>query len=106
MTGNGDALWHRYLEAQLAGQRQQAIRLIVEEGLGRGLTVPQLLIDVIQRSQHEIGRLWQENRISVADEHLATAISQLAMARLYQAAPRAPEVKRTIGLACVEGELH
>ncbi|HEU0077800.1 MAG TPA: cobalamin-dependent protein, partial [Longimicrobiaceae bacterium] len=31
----------------------------------------------------EVGRLWQENRITVADEHLATAITQAAMARLY-----------------------
>jgi methanogenic corrinoid protein MtbC1 len=27
--------------------------------------------------------LWQDNKISVAEEHLATAVTQIAMARLY-----------------------
>ncbi len=39
------------------------------------------MFDVIQKTQREIGRLWQENRITIADEHVATAISQLALAR-------------------------
>ena len=106
MTVDTAALEQRYLEAQLAGDRHEAVRLLYEEGLRAGVPVQTLRLDVIQRAQYEIGRLWQENRISVADEHLATAISQLAMARLYPEAPRAPGLGRTVALACVEGELH
>ncbi len=106
MTMDPASLGQRYLQAQLAGDRHEAVRLLYDEGLRAGMPVKTLLLDVIQQAQYEIGRLWQENKISVADEHLATAISQLAMARLYPEAPRAPGLGRTVALACVEGELH
>jgi methanogenic corrinoid protein MtbC1 len=106
VTGPVAALADAYLGALLTSDRREALRLLMDEGLAAGVSVPVLLTDVIRRAQHEIGRLWQENRITVADEHLATAISQFTMARLFQEAARAPARRRTLALACVEGELH
>jgi methanogenic corrinoid protein MtbC1 len=61
---------------------------------------------VIQAAQREVGRLWQENAISVAEEHMATAISQMALAHLYDHAERAADNGKVVWVACVEGELH
>ena len=99
-------LTRRYLAAQLAADRREALRLVVDEGVKRGIQVPQLLLDVIRPAQQEIGRLWQSNQISIADEHVATAISQLALAQLYPHAERHAVTNRRILIACVEGELH
>lgn len=101
-----DTLATRYLAAQLAGDRREALRLIVDEGLGAGLSVPDVQLLVIQRAQQEIGRLWQENRISVAREHAATAISQLVLAHIYPHLPREPRNECRVVVACVEGERH
>lgn len=94
-----------YLEAQLRGNRREALRLIVEDGLQRGLSCLDIH-KVIQQAQREIGRLWQEDRITIAQEHMATAISQVVLSHVYQyaEAPR-PNGKRVL-VACVEGELH
>lgn len=100
------SLLERYLAAQLQGQRKEAIRLVVEEGVGAGVSVPDLELKVIGPAQREIGRLWHENRITVAQEHLATAISQLALAQLYRHLPRDPPNGKRVTVACVEGELH
>jgi MerR family transcriptional regulator, light-induced transcriptional regulator len=100
------ALRERYLAAQLAGDRREALRLLVDEGLLRGIPLQDLHLKIIQQAQYEIGRLWQENRISVAQEHLATAISQLALSHLYRHLPRDPSNGRTVMISCVEGELH
>ncbi|HEX8441453.1 cobalamin B12-binding domain-containing protein [Archangium sp.] len=105
-TDTIEVLRQAYLRAQLAGNRREALRLIVDEGLMRGLSIPTLHLDIIQSAQVEIGRLWQENHISVAQEHLATAISQLALSHLYRHLPRDPANGRTVMLSCVEGELH
>jgi methanogenic corrinoid protein MtbC1 len=105
-TDTIEVLRQGYLRAQLAGNRREALRLIVDEGLLRGLSIPTLHLDIIQSAQVEIGRLWQENHISVAQEHLATAISQLALSHLYRHLPRDPANGRTVMLSCVEGELH
>lgn len=99
------ALAASYLRAQLAGDRREALRLIIDEGLGRGLSCEDVH-EVIRQAQAEIGRLWQEDRISIAREHMATAISQLVLSHVYQhAQPPAPNGKKVM-VACVEGELH
>jgi methanogenic corrinoid protein MtbC1 len=101
-----DELSRSYLEAQLAGDRREAIRLLMEEGIGRGNSVIDLHLRVIQQAQREIGRLWEQNTISIAQEHQATAVSQLALAHLYQQSIRRPAVGKSVLVACVEGELH
>lgn len=77
-----------------------------EEGIARGIRARDLHLSVIASAQREIGRLWQENRITVADEHQATAISQLALASIYAHLDRAPSCGKRVLVACVEGELH
>ena len=101
-----DELTRSYLEAQLAGDRREAIRLLMDEGIGRGNSVLDLHLRVIQQAQREIGRLWEENVITVAQEHQATAVSQLALAHLYQQSIRRRSVGKSVLVACVEGELH
>ena len=99
-------LLERYLAAQLAGDRRAALRVVVDEGLGGGVPVPTLYLDVVQAAQYRIGELWQGNRITVAQEHLATAISQVALAELYRVLPCQPPHGRRALVACVGGELH
>ncbi len=105
MSTNIAAVQARYLEAQIAGNQRVALR-VVQDALDEGFAVPTLQREVVQASQREIGRLWQENKISIAHEHMATAISQMALVHLFQHAT--PEVGRDHKLlvACVEGEMH
>ena len=72
-----------FLEAVLAGSRRTAFG-VVDRALEAGLELRGLYLDVFQPALRDVGRLWQENRITVADEHLATAITQAAMGRLYE----------------------
>ena len=100
------SLAERYLDAQLAGDRREALRIVMDDGFRAGITVADLELYVVETAQREIGRLWQENRITIADEHLATAISQIVLSVLYQHLPRSPQIGRKALIACVEGELH
>ena len=94
-----------YLTAQLKGNRDQALRVALE-GLDCGIAAHELELLMIVPAQREVGRLWQENRISVAQEHLCTSISQIVLSRLYPHLPRGPRNGRRALVACVEGELH
>lgn len=106
MIQDFDDLKTRYLAAQLAGNRREAMRLVIDEGIEKGATVLDVQLNVIQEAQREIGRLWQENVISIAQEHMATAISHMALSHLYDSAPRAPSNGKKVVVACVDGELH
>jgi MerR family transcriptional regulator, light-induced transcriptional regulator len=101
-----DEVRGRYLEAVLAGSRRQAME-VVDQAMQAGLGIRPLYLEVFQPVMREIGRLWQENRITVADEHLATAITQAAMARMYEelfAADAAPGP--LLVAACADQERH
>lgn len=100
-----EQLCSAFLAAQLAGNRREAVRLLTEDGLPHH-SVAELQHDVVEASQREIGRLWQANRVSVAQEHLATAVAQVALAQLFQRAAPARRLGKRVLLACVEGELH
>ena len=101
-----DDLRDRYLQAQLAGDRRKAVQLVVEDGLLRGVTIGDLQHHVIQAAQHQIGVLWQRNEVTIAQEHMATAISQLTLAALYERASVSARNGKKVVIACVEGELH
>jgi methanogenic corrinoid protein MtbC1 len=72
-----------YLDAIREGDRQSAFR-VVDEAREAGMELDRLYVEVFQPAMREIGRLWQENQLSVADEHVATAITQAAMARAFE----------------------
>lgn len=95
----------RYLTAQLDGDLRAAL-VVVDRALSHGHTVRTLQRDVVQAAQREIGRMWQENELSVAHEHMATAIAQRVLTHLFEVAKPAPARNTTILVACVEGELH
>jgi signal transduction histidine kinase len=95
----------RYLEALLAGDRQEAGRMVLAAAEG-GVPVQDLYLGVFQPSQYEIGRLWQMNRISVAQEHFCTAATQLILSRLHPYVFTGERNGRTLVAACVSGDLH
>ena len=103
--GISEDLINRYVEAQVTHNRADALA-VVDEAVASGTPLPDIYVHLIQRAQHELGRLWQENTISIGQEHSGTAISQLALTHLYTHLPRAEKIGKTVLIACVEGELH
>ena len=95
----------RYLQQQLRGDRRAAVQFI-ETALSEGASVDEVRRRIVQAAQREIGCLWLEDRITIAQEHMATAISQLALAHLFQRDEFRERVNRKILVACVPGEHH
>lgn len=95
-----------YLAAILAGDRRTAVE-VVDAARRDGLDLRTLYLEVFQPALREVGRLWQQNVISVADEHLATAITQSAMSRLYGELFAAHSGPRPLLVAaCADTERH
>lgn len=94
-----------YLSALLRGERRVASRLVLD-AVQAGTSIRDIYLHVFQRSQHEIGRLWQINAISVAQEHYATASTQLVMSQLYPQIFATERRGRSLVATCVSGDLH
>jgi methanogenic corrinoid protein MtbC1 len=96
-----------YFDAVAAGDRRRAFS-VVDGARTAGMGHRELYLDVFQPALREVGRLWQEDRMTVAEEHLATAITQASMARLYDDLfARAPEGEGPLLIAaCADVERH
>jgi methanogenic corrinoid protein MtbC1 len=100
--GDAQAL---YLEAILHGQRQAATGIAIET-VRKGHGVPDVYADVLQESMYDVGRLWETNRITVAQEHMATAITQHVIAHLFPLIKPAQAQRGRMVITGVEGEQH
>jgi len=95
-----------YFDALRAGDRRRAFA-VVDDARAGGLDVEGLYLDVLQPAMREIGRLWQRCEMTVAQEHLATAITQMVMARTYdEIVAEAPKSTHSAIAACPETERH
>jgi methanogenic corrinoid protein MtbC1 len=70
------------LDALLRGRRHDASQMVLD-AVEQGTGIKDISRHVFQRCQVEIGRLWQLNQITVAQEHYCTAATQLVMSQLY-----------------------
>lgn len=62
--------------------------------------------DVIQKALYAVGNGWQENRLSVAQEHAATATAQFVLSSIFGELPRAERQRGTALVTSVSGERH
>jgi len=99
-------LARRFGDALRAGDPQGAA-LAAEAALESGMDVPALHSRVIEPAMQRIGELWQRGAATVADEHLATAISDSVLGRVFPQVLRAPPRSRErVLLAAAPGEQH
>ena len=94
-----------YLNAVCAGDRKRAAD-VVARAQQNGADLATLYLDVFQPALREIGKLWERNQVTVAEEHLATAITQSIMARLYTEAALPADNGYHLVAACAEQERH
>jgi MerR family transcriptional regulator, light-induced transcriptional regulator len=99
----GRRFMRAFLEAILAGDLRAATARARDAFARDG--VPFLYEQVVEPALCALGDLWQEERITVADEHLASAVAQAAIAALYPEFPWPVGGPKAI-VACVAGENH
>lgn len=97
-----------YLSALESGRRADALNLI--RGLrADGEDVLTIMREVLAPAQLRVGELWMQDRWSVAQEHVATAISEAALNMLAverEAEADAPPDAPLVLVGCVEQEWH
>ncbi|MFC8720412.1 B12-binding domain-containing protein [Kitasatospora sp. NPDC057198] len=117
-------LTERLWEAVLGGDQARAAALAVG-ALEAGLHPEALLLDVIGALQARIGREWAADRITVIQEHAATAVNERVVALVSGhpafaaaaaaatagattagAAAAGPPGRGRVAVACVDGEWH
>ncbi|WP_049558791.1 cobalamin B12-binding domain-containing protein [Nonomuraea sp. SBT364] len=77
--------------------------------LDDGVPMETLLLDVVAAVQSRVGREWAADRLSVAQEHTATAINERVVAALVHhpsQRERPAPGRGQVEVACIDGEWH
>ena len=94
-----------FLDTILRGSRSKALE-VVREATRVCASRVEVYVEIFQESLYEVGRLWETNRITVADEHLATAVAQYVLAQMYFESDPPLPLRGNAVITGVEGELH
>jgi MerR family transcriptional regulator, light-induced transcriptional regulator len=94
-----------FLQALLDGNSQKCLA-IAEEIAKTAKGLETLYVAVIQPCLYKIGRLWERDEISVAQEHLATATVGRLMATIFPHLQAIPEAKGRAVVTAATNEFH
>jgi methanogenic corrinoid protein MtbC1 len=98
-------LANAYLQALLSADRDEARRLIAAS-VQRGTRVQDIYRYIFEPVQREVGRLWQMNHISVAQEHYCTASTEMLMGELRRDLEQSDRGPHFFLGTCVAGAQH
>lgn len=96
---------NRFTTYLLAGDRY-GCRSVVEELLAHNTPVLSLYQDIYQTALYHVGELWEQNRISVAREHICTSIVESLLSLTFPLICNANPIGKRVVVACTVNELH
>ncbi|MBF0265200.1 MAG: cobalamin-dependent protein [Gammaproteobacteria bacterium] len=94
-----------YAQALVSNNRQKSGQ-IIQQAIIDGTSYGDICTEIIQPSMYEVGRLWQINQLSVAEEHLATVTSQNLLSSMYTQMDFKETNHRKALFACIEDNHH
>jgi len=97
--------YNEFKEALLQGDSRRAAE-IFDARLKAGASFLDVELHLVQPALYQVGRDWQENRVSVAQEHLATATAITLMAQEFSSVGQAEANGKKAVFACIEGNEH
>ena len=100
-----DNILENYLAALLKGDRKSC-RTVIEKVLQAGTPINSVYVDVIWPIMVEIEKLSRKDRISSAEEHLATRINRTIVDQLQNKLPRREDKSKKIAVCCAPAELQ
>jgi len=97
VTGESIEMQEICLALLLNGDTKGCLKL-VDQSINGADDIKRFYLDVLSPALYRVGTLWESNQISVAEEHVATAIVARVMAALY---PQIANVNTSRGKAVV-----
>lgn len=97
--------YEKYFQSLLKGARNDCIA-IVDELIDQNVAIDSIYTQLFQRALYQVGEYWEMNKISVATEHMATALTETLMIRLQPKIFSIERVGKKVVIACIANEYH
>lgn len=97
--------YQHYFDNLLKGHKQN-IAEVINELIDNKIVVKDIYEKLFRRSLYQVGEYWERNKISVATEHMATAITENMMIKLQPHLFTTNRTGNKAVIACVANEYH
>jgi methanogenic corrinoid protein MtbC1 len=94
------------LVVALLAADERAVEAVFASAVSRGADLALLARDLVSPALDEVGLMWHRGEVSVAEEHLATAVVHRAFTRSASRVPPPPLGAPRLLFSCLAGEFH
>lgn len=92
-----------FYNALVDGDKEKCISL-VQSLLDDGVDLKDIYVQLFQESLYRIGKLWDHNKMSIPEEHMATQIVELLISRFAPIGD--PKSEKKVVITCIDKEFH
>lgn len=100
-----ETVYLHYLNSILDGDKKQCIQ-IVTNLLDQKEPIKEIYLKLFQRSMYRIGTLWEKERCSISEEHIATKITESLIDLVSNSAQAVDPTGKTAVITCIDKEYH
>lgn len=100
-----NSTYEAYFQKLIKGDKIGCVQ-IVDELINKNTSVEVIYTELFQHALYKVGEYWEMNKISVATEHMATAITENLMMRLQPMLFSTERIGKKTVIACVANEHH
>ena len=94
-----------YMQCLFEKDTRKAVQMI-RQFADQGMALDDIYVEILSESMKRVGELWHTAEITVATEHYCTAVTQMAMAQMYDNLFDGERKNKTVLSACPGMELH
>jgi len=97
------SLMTQYMDSLLKGERARC-RAVVEGALNQGVAARIVIEDLLWPAMEQVDKLFRDDRINVASEHMATRINRVLADQVQMHVPRSQPNGRRVVITCAHDE--
>ena len=100
-----EAVYLHYLNALLDGDKKQCLQIVLKL-INNNVSIKDIYMELFQRSMYRIGQLWEKERCSIADEHVATNITEGLIELVSTSFANDNKIGKLVLITCIDKEFH
>jgi MerR family transcriptional regulator, light-induced transcriptional regulator len=100
-----EAVYLHYLNALIDGDKKQCTQIVFSL-LDQDVPLKEFYLQLFQRSMYRIGELWERERCTIANEHVATKITEGLIELVSSKYLRAQRTGKVALITCIDKEFH
>lgn len=100
-----EAIYLHYLDSLLKGDKKQCSQ-IVSDLIESNVPLKEIYVQLFQRSMYRIGQMWEKERCSIADEHIATKITESLLETTTTHFLNGNHTDKLAVITCIDKEYH